>query len=137
VLPDSSLPTLDKVAADRGKAIERHRGNAGSVGTGRQEIDRIADREIEWQLVGMTAVEDIGTVAGRTGEDHRTTGTSVTRRADAVMDALVESLVEAVVKAGVEVNPTLALVRRFARNKQDLGAQQAGIADQVPAGLDK
>ena len=53
------------------------------------------------------------------------------------MDALVESLVEAVVKAGVEVNPTLALMRRFARNKQDLGAQQAGIADQVPAGLDK
>jgi hypothetical protein len=74
---DSAAPDVKRSSCGSGEAIERHRGNAGSISAGRQEIDRIADREIERQLVGMTVVKDIGTVAGRAGEDHRTGGTPI------------------------------------------------------------
>src|SRR5271163_4426999 len=46
----------DEIAADRGKAVERDRGNAAGIGARRQKIERVADREIERQVVGVTAV---------------------------------------------------------------------------------
>src|SRR5579864_2065507 len=115
----------DKVAFEWRKAVERDCGSAGAVGAGRQEVDHVTDLQSERQMVGMAAVENIGAVAGRAGEDYRAAVPTVARRADAIMDPLRKRLVEPVVDAGVEVDPALALARRFARNQQNLGAQQA------------
>jgi hypothetical protein len=53
------------------------------------------------------------------------------------VDPLVERFVEAIVTTGIEIDPTLALMWRLLRDQQDLGPQQAGVADQVTARLDE
>ena len=58
----------------------------------------------------MAAIENIGAVAGGTGEDHRGAGPAVARRANAIMDPLVERFVETIIKAGIEIDPAFVFI---------------------------
>ena len=70
------------------------------------------------------------------GENHGSATAAITRRAKAIMDMFVKRLVEAVVKASVEINPTFVLMRGFARDQQNFGAQHSGVTHQIATGFD-
>src|SRR5579863_8301744 len=78
----------DAVGSDRGKAIELNRCIAGRVSSGRKKLDAVADLQVEWQLIGVPAIEDVAAVAGRSRQDDGAAGGAIARRADAIMDTL-------------------------------------------------
>src|SRR5437764_7726386 len=101
-------PPLDAVGAQRRKAVEPDRGVARRVGAGRQDLDLVADLKPERQLIFGLLVQDIGTVAGRPGEDHRPRRPAPPRGLDAEFDPLADCLGEAVELAAIELDPPLA-----------------------------
>src|SRR6185437_15156636 len=125
----------DAVCLERREAVEADRRVARRIGAGRQDLDLVADREIERQLVLGSLVEDVGAVAGRAG-DHRRADGAAARRPDAVLDALVHRLGQPGELADVEIDPALLVVIALLGDKHDLALDDSGIADQRAAGLD-
>jgi hypothetical protein len=92
----------DGIRSDWREAIEFDRGVVRGVGAGGEKIDRVADREIERQLVAGMLVNDVGAVAGRPCENRRRAGQARKRGVNPIVDALTLRLRKTVVPARVE-----------------------------------
>src|SRR4051812_16789118 len=55
----------DAIGLERREAVEIHRAVARRVGASRFDVDEVADREVERQLVIGILIENVGAVAGR------------------------------------------------------------------------
>src|SRR5215471_57528 len=126
---------LDAVGLQGLESVEAHRRVHRRIGARRENLDLVADLEVEWQLVLGLLVEDIGSVAGGTREHRRPHCPAVAGCADPVFNALVHGLGEAVELAHVEIDPALVLVVALARDQHHLALDHASIADDRAAGL--
>src|SRR5690348_2608924 len=97
-------PWSDAVGLERREAVEADRRIARRVGAGAEDLDLVADREIERHEIGRLLVKDVGAVAGRPGEYHRPGRAAVARRRDRILDALVHGLGQAAELADVEID---------------------------------
>src|ERR1051325_1707978 len=131
----ASLSVSDAVGAQRRKAVEPDGGIARGVGAGCEDLDLVADLQLQWQPVFGALVEDVGAVAGRAGNDDRALGAAAPARLDAVFDALAHRLGEAVELADVEIDPASVAIA-LVGDQHDLALDNPGIADQRAARLD-
>src|SRR5690348_7020029 len=123
------------IGAQRRKAVEADRCITRGIGASREDLDLITDGEAEWQLVLGLLIKNVGTVAGRAGQDYRTRGPAAPRRFDAVFDAFADRLGQPVELADIEIDPALATIA-FVGDQHDFALDQPGIADQGTARLD-
>src|SRR5262249_40198140 len=107
---DGTALRLDAVGLQWLEAVETHRRVHRRVGARGQDLDLVADLEVERQLVLGPLIEDVGAVAGGPCKHRWPQGPTVDGRADAVLDALVHGLGEPVELADVEIDPALVLV---------------------------
>ncbi len=131
----SPVPVGQAVRLERRETVEAHRRVGRRVGPRRQELHVVARRQRERQVVVGLVVEHVDAVAGGSGEHDRTGRAAVVRRADPVADRLVGRLDESAELADVEVDPTAVVAFALAGHEHDLAEQDAGVADEVAAGL--
>src|SRR6185295_9049154 len=86
-------PVLQAVGLEQRKPVESRRVAAG-VGAGAQNLDAVAAGQAERELVERPLVQDVGAVAGRSGQ-HDRSGPPPARRAQPVLDRFVQSFGEA------------------------------------------
>ena len=112
---------------ERRKSIEFHRGIARRVDARCYEVDGVADRQCGWQCVVGAIVNDVGTVTGRTRENHRLAWSSVVRRPNRIMNALARRLGKTIESSGIEIHPAALCMIAMSGDQQDLSAKNSGF----------
>src|SRR5476649_2096133 len=125
---------LHVVRLQRWEAIEFHGAVAGGVRTGRQPVQTVTNRQVQWEAVLVVLVHDVGAVAGRAGDDHFF-HLAFLLGPDRKLDGFVHGFDQAGEFAHVGVYPTLDGGAGFTRNQYHFTDQDAGVGDQRTARL--
>lgn len=106
------------------------------VGTGAEDAHAVAFAEVEGEMVGVALIEDVGAVAGGTGEDDGGGGSGASADVDGVTDGFVHGFRETAELAAIEIDPTNGVLLGLTGDEDDFGFNDAGFGDEVAAGFD-
>src|SRR6185295_18234762 len=111
----ADAPVLQAVGLEQRKPVESRRVAAG-IGAGAENLDTVAAGQTQRELVHRPLVQDVGAVAGRSGQNDRS-GPSPAARAQAVLDRFAERFGEAAELSDVQIHPSRAVGPRLFRDQ--------------------
>src|SRR5262249_47088455 len=124
------------MGSQRRKTVESYRRICSGIRASPFDQHRIANLEADRQLVRPLLIEDVGTVAGRSGKDARPDLVPIPRRANGITDGFVQRLSQAAEPPNVQIDPARLVLVPLLRDETHLRLDHAGVADQTATGLD-